>query len=98
MTIDYKESLLYLDNGQVLISNIVQNIEETDKVVLHRPAMIVNMMDGSINMMEWTPETDDEFIVIESTRVVTYATPKEMLSTNYKKLTSPRMDVSTHIH
>lgn len=81
--LDFVDRLVYLKNGTVVISRIVNHADSADNLVLFKPAQIISQLDGSMMMGDWLPETDDDYVAIPTDIVMATANPKKDILTGY---------------
>ncbi len=92
--IEFSDIVLYLENGVVLVSRVIMNIEAEDEenqedvdayFLLFRPAQLYHTPDGNMIMQPWVTESDDEYYPLEKVRVMITATPRPEILQYYRE-------------
>lgn len=76
-TVKFTDTLLYLENGRVIVSRIIlEDGNDDGYMVMWKPAELVTTHVGSLILTQFMPETDDDYIMMPMSRIMTMATPK----------------------
>lgn len=91
----FVDSLLYIENGLIIMTRVV-GIDPEGKVFMFKPTQLEHGEGGNIHLRPFMPETDDEFITLnshlEGWRVISRATPKRDILEAYHAFAEVNQD------
>lgn len=85
LAMEFTDSMIYMETGDVLITRILKNVEEGTEgtIVLYKPAQLAQNYEGELVLTDWMPLTDDQYIFLPLDRIVTIANPKPQILEAY---------------